>query len=104
MAPQNILGYSTLNLRGFSHNVGYGCHLLEKNQQLTISRDYNNKYDKPTTVVKTMDGFIVGRVPKGLVKPCWIMMDTVDVISLYLTVSFAKLNATEVNECNGKHY
>ena len=93
-----------LTLRGFLLNVGYGRHDLEMNQQLTMSRDINNKYDKQATVVKTMDGLVVGRVPKALAKPCRIMMDTVDVLSLYLKVSFVKLNATEVNEKNGKRY
>ena len=69
-----------------------------------MSRDINNKYDKQATVVKTMDGLVVGRVPKALAKPCRIMMDTVDVLSLYLKVLFVKLNATDVKERNGKSY
>ena len=69
-----------------------------------MSRDIHNKYDKLATIVKTMDGLIVGRVPNALAKPCRIMMDTVDVLSIHLQVSFVKLIGTEVNESNGKQY
>ena len=51
-----------------------------------------------------MDGLIVGCVTKALAKPCQIMMETVDVLSSQLRVSFVKLNGTEVNESNGKQY
>ena len=70
MAPPTVLGHSIMNLRGFSQNVGYGRIHLETNQQLIMFRDIHNKYDKQVTVVKTMDGLIVGRVPKALAKPC----------------------------------
>ena len=69
-----------------------------------MSRDVDNKYNNLATVVKTLDGFIVGRVPKPLTKPCRVMMNTVDVLSINLRVSFIKLNGTEVKEQNGKRY
>ena len=84
--------------------MGYDRICLEENQELIMSRDVDNKYDNLGTVVKTLDGFIVGRVPKPLTKPCRVMMNTVDVLSINLRVSFIKLNGTEVREKNGKRY
>ena len=84
--------------------MGYDRICLEENQELIMSRDVINKYDNHATVVKTLDGFIVGRVPKPLTKPCRVMMDTVDVLSINLLVSFIKLNGTEVREKTGKRY
>ena len=69
-----------------------------------MSRDNDNKYDNNATVVKTVDGFIVGRVPKKFTQSCRVMMDTIDVLSINLSVSFIKLNGTEVREKTGKRY
>ena len=67
-----------------------------------MARDVDNKYDNLATVVKTLDGFIVGRVLKPLTKSCQLMMNTVDVLPINLRVSFIRLNGTEVKERNGK--
>ena len=66
MSNSTRLGYTHLNLRGFEQNVGYDRIILEENQELIMSRDNDNKYDNNATVVKTVDGFIVGRVPKKI--------------------------------------
>ena len=76
--------------------MGYDRIFLEETQELIVSRDITNKYDNHATVVKTLDGFIVGRVPESLTKSCQVMMDTVDVLSINLSVSFIKSNGTEV--------
>ena len=102
MTTSTLLGNTILHLRGFQQNVGYDRICLEENQELIVSRDITNKYDNHATVVKTLDGFIVGRVPKPLTKSCRVMMDTVDVLSINLSVSFIKLNGTEVREQTGK--
>ena len=84
--------------------MGYDRITLEENQELIMSRDNDNKYDNNATVVKTVDGFIVGRVPKKFKKSCRVTMDTIDVLSINLSVSFIKLNGTEVREKTGKQY
>ena len=84
--------------------MGYDRIILEENQELIMSRDNDNKYDNNATVVKTVDGFIVGRVPKKFTQSCRVMMDTIDVLSINLSVSFIKLNGTEVREKTGKRY
>ena len=84
--------------------MGYDWICLEEIQELIVSRDNTNKYDNYATVVKTLDGFIVGRNPKPLTKSCRVMMDTVDVLSINLSVSCIKLNGTEVREKTGKRY
>ena len=87
-----------MHFRGFPQNVGYDRISLEKDQQLIMTRDVENKYDNQATVVNTLDGLIVGRVPKAFTKPCRVMMDTVDVLSINLRESFIKLNGTKVKE------
>ena len=82
MAISTLLGYSILHLRGFSQNVVYDRISLEKDQQLIMTRDVENKYDKQATVVKTLDGLIVGRVSKAFTKPYRVMMDTANVLSI----------------------
>ena len=84
--------------------MGYDRIILDENQELIMSRDNTKKYDNNATVVKTLDGFIVGRVPKQFTKSCRVMMDTVDILSINLSVSFIKLNGTEVREKTGKRY
>ena len=104
MATTTLLGYSVMHLRGFPQNVGYDRISLENGQELIITPVVNNKYDNRAAVVKTLDGFIVNRVPKAFTKPCRVMIQTVDVLAMNLQVSFIKLNGTEVKERNGKRY
>ena len=62
------------NLRGFSQNAGYGPSNLEQGQLLVVKPEDDNKRDKNATLVKTLDGNIVGRVSLPLSKYARKMM------------------------------
>ena len=63
--PLHVIVHTILDLRGYDHNVGNGRGCLKEGQEISMSREYNNRHDKNVVVVKTMEGHVIGRVQKG---------------------------------------
>ena len=93
-----------MNLRGFPQNAGYGPVNLERGQLLVMKPEVDNEHDKYATVVKTLDGNIVGRVALPLSKSARKMMQNARKLGIDLHPTFIKLNEVEVTERGGKRY
>ena len=93
-----------MNLRGFPQNVGYGPVNLEKGRQLVMKPEVGNEHNKYTTVVRTLDGDIVGLVALPLSKSARKMMRDIRKLGMDLFPTFIKLNEVEVREPGGKRY
>ena len=99
-----MLGQVRLNIRSFCQNAGYGRSNLEKGQLLVMKPEVDNKQDKYATVVKTLDGDIVGRVFLLLSESARRMMRNSHKLGILLVPTFIKLNEVEVTDCHGKRY
>ena len=103
--PSNLIGHAILDLRGHAQNTEHGRGRLKEGQELFMSNDYNNKYDKNAVVVTTLDGYVVGRVPKEISMKCCTMLESIDTLSVHTKVSFVQLWDVEIKDSsNGKRY
>ena len=84
--------------------MGYGVRDLKKGQELVMEREFKNKHDSHATVVKTLEGDIVGRVKKQLSRSAKKIMRQVKKLGIHSCASFVKMNETLVWENNGKKY
>ena len=99
----HILAHSFVNLRGHTQNTDNGRGTLKKGQELNISHEFENKFDKNAVVVKTMGGKVVGRIPRQDSKKYLTMLDVIEKNFIYTQVSFVELVNVEVFD-NGRRY
>merc|ERR1719491_2381632 len=96
-----LVGQAWLRVRGYSQN---GDCNLKQDQILCMLKELGNKWDNDATLVKTLDGKIVGRVPRLLSTDARKMMQDAADFGAKLHLTFIQLHEVEVKDRRGKRY